>query len=967
LWGLSCSSAREIATGSTLNFHPEIRCRDDAAAGAWLVEREPEVARITQCVEAVAAGASGLLVIEGQAGIGKTALLDAARQQAASAGVRSLTARAGELERDEPYGIVRQWLEPELKSATGARRERLLEGAAGLAEPALVSGPAPAEAADSPATLHGFYWLLANLAADDPVLLLIDDAHWADAPSLRLLDHLSRRLEGMRLGLVLACRPPGLDDEGELLARLIAEPSAPIVRPALLTIDGVQALLRDALGDPPDAAFAQAAHAATGGNPFYVRELGRALCEQGVRGTAAEVARIDAVAPRSLARSILMRVSPPARELARALAVLDEPAEPALAAELASLDRDAASVAAAELARAGLIGTGRPMALAHAIVRAAVLASLSGAERSTWHRRAATLLAGRRSGAERGAIHLLAAEPSADPDVATTLLEAARLALARGAPEVGARMLRRALAEPPGADAVDDVLLALGRAEAQADQPTAAEHLWELYRSSQDPVRRGEALRGLPQAMGPHPDRLREAAAALDRTIPEVGPLDSELALRLEALRLGISYMLPGEGPARDRQVERFLGLPGTTPAECALLAMCARAMTDAGKSAGEVVAVAERAIANPRALEAEGPGSLFLEVCAALRQGERFDLLDPFLDRALALARQRGSTLGFVVASVWRSLSARLQGMLREAEAEGRAALDAVAPHGIYRLGAITMVVEALIEQGRMDEGRLMLDSAAISEELDAQRPSTQILLARAALRHASGDRELALADLRHAFERIGRYTSASPIAMDARLRLVEILHELGRDDDALAEAERALTIARNWGTGGKLGAALRAHANLIGGEEGIAQLRRASDLLASSPLRLERAKALIDLGAALRRAGRRADAREPLRAGLDLAERAAAAPLADRAREELAASGIRVPRQRVGDQLTPSEQRIVEMAASGATNPQIAQALFVTTKTVESHLANAYRKLGISSRRELTQPGAQQRTSPV
>ena len=167
-------------------------------------------------------------------------------------------------------------------------------------------------------------------------------------------------------------------------------------------------------------------------------------------------------------------------------------------------------------------------------------------------------------------------------------------------------------------------------------------------------------------------------------------------------------------------------------------------------------------------------------------------------------------------------------------------------------------------------------------------------------------------MADLRDGLERIGRYTGGSPAGMDARLRLVAILHELGREDEALAEAQQALATAGNWGTNGKLGAALR-------------------------------------------RAGRRADSREPLRTGLDLAERACAAPLADHARAELAAGGIRVPRQRVGDQLTPSEQRIVEMAARGATNPQIAQALFVTTKTVESHLANAYRKLGISSRREL------------
>jgi DNA-binding CsgD family transcriptional regulator len=231
-----------------------------------------------------------------------------------------------------------------------------------------------------------------------------------------------------------------------------------------------------------------------------------------------------------------------------------------------------------------------------------------------------------------------------------------------------------------------------------------------------------------------------------------------------------------------------------------------------------------------------------------------------------------------------------------------------------------------------------------------------TPLLISRGVLRHAQGHRERAVIDLREALERIGRYTAGTTSGMDARLLLATTLQELGREEEARAEADQALAIARAWGTPGIVGMALRARALVAGGEDRVDQLHAAVQSLDSSPLRLEHARGLIDLGAALRRAGRRAESRAPLRAGLEIAERAGAAPLAQHARDELNASGARVPRHHVGDELTPSERRIVDMAAAGMSNPQIAQALFVTTKTVESHLGRSYLKLGVKSRHELT-----------
>jgi DNA-binding CsgD family transcriptional regulator len=189
----------------------------------------------------------------------------------------------------------------------------------------------------------------------------------------------------------------------------------------------------------------------------------------------------------------------------------------------------------------------------------------------------------------------------------------------------------------------------------------------------------------------------------------------------------------------------------------------------------------------------------------------------------------------------------------------------------------------------------------------------------------------------------------------------------ELADDDPdkARARTEQMLREAHAWGTPRAIGMALRAAGLVEGGTGGLELLEEAVAVLEPSPARLEYARALVDLGAALRRANRRAAARDPLRRALDLADACGARPLADRARHELRASGARPRRPRISgvDALTASERRIARMAADGLSNPEIAQALFITKKTVEAHLSSVYRKLDIHSRTQLapTLPNAE------
>src|SRR5206468_7095689 len=289
-----------------------------------------------------------------RAGMGKTRLVAEARASADAAGFEVLAARGGELEAEFAYGVVRQLFEPLLATAGDDLRAELLSGAAGLAAP-LFDESQLAAALEGPtdtsfATLHGLYWIAANLALRRPTLLAIDDLHWVDAPSLRWLVYLARRLEGLPLLLVGALRPPAQSQHPELLTELVADPAIAVVRPAALGVESVAALARKTLAAEPDERFCAACHEATGGNPLFIRALLDTLATAGVAPTAEEAARVHEVGPEPVARAVMLRLSrlpPEATTLARAVAILDG-AEPALAAKQAGLERDVAASAAAQ-------------------------------------------------------------------------------------------------------------------------------------------------------------------------------------------------------------------------------------------------------------------------------------------------------------------------------------------------------------------------------------------------------------------------------------------------------------------------------------------------------------------------------------------------------------------------------------------------------------------------------------------
>lgn len=937
---------------------------------ALLLEREAELRELARVVDEACAGRGRLVFVEGPPGIGKTRLLAAARELAREREMEVLSARATDLDRAFPFGVARQLFEPMLSGGGEERRAALLRGAARPAA-ALLSGAAPEEeGAESSeeaafAHFHALYWLTANLAERSPAALAIDDVHWADAGSLRFLRFLLPRLADLPVLVAVAVRPrePGADRRA--LDALATDPLAVVLRPLPLS-DAAVATFADAeLGDVPDRTFSEACRRATGGNPFLLRELLRELAAERVAPTADSAPLVRQLAPPTVARTVLLRLArlpDDASALARAVVVLGEDSPLQRSARLAGLSDERAADAAAALVRADILAATRPPAFVHPIIRAAVHADIEPGALAAGHRRAAALLAEESAGPDAIAVHLLATEPARDPSVVATLREAAARARARGAAGTSAACLRRALAEPPPAAERAAVVVELGSAEMQAGDPVAAaEHFEEGIRIAGDPRSRAATARERALALLAA-DRRDEAFAVLERAVEEVADVDAGLALWIEASLIGIARAERSRLAWVRERLARYRGrLTGGTVGERMLLAT--QAHLDAfsprsGESAAALADVAERALGSGQLRKDAGGTSLpFFYAIDVLLLADRAEPARRALDEAVEEARRRGSAPAFALACGVRCGLFAREGALAAAEADGRSCAELSLEQGWFlaapnMLGAL---VGVLVDRGELDDAERFLAVSGMSARTAGHDLGVaRVVHARARLRAARGDVAGARADLARPGLPRARWNTYPTLVPP-----VLVAPQLAEEDpgDARELSERMLREAQGWGTPRAIGIALHAHGLLMGGARGLELLGDAVGVLEESPARLEYARALTDLGAALRRANRRAAARDPLRRALDAADACGARPLAARARQELHATGARPRRPRLSgvEALTASERRVADMAAGGLSNPEIAQALFVTTKTVETHLGNTYRKLDIKSRAQL------------
>jgi DNA-binding CsgD family transcriptional regulator len=930
------------------------------ATGVRLVERSLQLGQVESLLHAARNGRGALALIEGPPGIGKTAFLEAATALAQSLEMQVLAARAGELEQGFAFGVVHQLFERRLARAAPAERKRLLAGAASFAARVFAPSSAPTDSASPEAlhaTLHGLYWLTANLATAHPLVVAVDDAHWADAASLAFLVYLARRVDGLASLILIAARSPGGD---ERLAALSLGSRASISLPNL-SEGAVGRLVESRFGAAADPRIAGACYAATNGNPFLVR----ALIDWLAAADDPAAAVLSGAAPPGVQTSVLYRLrrlSSGAQAVAKAAAVLDADATVSRTSALADLSLAETGVAADELLSAGLLGSARPFQFVHALVRGAVLANVPAAERSTLNLRAAQLL--REESADVGIVarHLTDCDPVGESWVVDVLQRAAVKALAHADPGSAATWLRRCLDEPLAAEVRARILRELGLAEQRLGDARADLHLRQAFALTEDPIERAETLRALLLDLLPAGGRA-EVVAMLDATLPELATRDPDLAQRLEAETLSAARHSVSTSLWAAHRLRSWRGRaqPDSAGGRLLLANLATQCALDGG-CAEEAAQLATTALAGGHLVDEQAPDTMpVYQAIWQLIAAERLDVAEAALDLALQDTRRRGSVVGFALASLFHSYLELARGNLIAAEADVAAALEAAEPLGERWFGApaaVAALADVCIQRGSLDTAATALLGHNWNGTLPDSVPFRLLLHSRGQLRLASGEPDAAAADFLEHLQREARLNVLASHLVPSRCGAALALASVGDVERASSFAAEAVREARAWGAPRTVAHALRARARLEARREAVATLQEAAEVLDRSPARVEEAEVRLDFGRALLRVNRRTSGAQELRRALDLAHRSGARRLAESARAELVAAGFRPRRAALSgaEALTGSERRVVELAARGLSNRDIAQQLFVTERTVEVHLTNAYRKLGVSSRRELT-----------
>lgn len=933
-------------------------------ADTVLEERDEELGALGRVLDQAAAARGNIALVEGPGGIGKTSLLHAARGNAEAQGFEVLLARGAEQESPLGFGVVRQLFEPLLGRATSEERSELFAGAAALSRSLVDPSTAPGESVDDPAALlHGLYWLTANLADRRPLLIVVDDAQWADQPSMRFVEYLRHRVEGLPVCILAAARNEAATGEITPLARLRADRDAVHLPLSSLGPRAVASVVERTLGSDSAPEFAQACLAATGGNPFYLKALLASASSEGLTASAEAASQIADMAPEVVRRSVLhgiARLGSEAVALADAVAVLGATSV-RTASRLAGMSIETVESVSDALAGAHLFRSGRPLDFAHPIVRGAVYGALPAGRRSIEHAKAARLMADEGADPPEIAAHLLAVEPAEHPWVVEQLSAAAEAAAAQGAPDTAAAYLTRALAESPQREVQLTILLARTVARLRSGQsPGAIDDAIRALELAETPEMRTTAAIVLREVLT-YSAQSERAVDYLEPVVEELEVAHQQLAFRVELslVGAGIHHIDTGRRVAPRLRKLASAVLGGEVNHPHALAVVSLGLANNAEASAREISQLAERAAHEWHTLPPPDQLRLLNHLLPALIMVDSYDTARELIDVSIERAQRTGSWPQFAGWMAFRSLSHYRQGYLLEAEADARSALGAAPPGSVFVPFALAHLAHALIERGDLDAAE-----AAVSEAGVSDGPVTSMLPALLAgavmrLRAARGETDEAAKGLLETGAALVEMCIPSPSFLAWRSDAALCLLARGESDEARELVDEELRLARAFGAQRALGIALRVSGLVEGGGGGLELLRESAQVLDGSGARLEHARSLIEYGAALRRAGQRRAAREALENGLETARERAALPLVELAREELRASGARLRRDalRGRDALTGSELRVARMARDGMTNREIAQALFVTQKTVEAHLRNAYQKLDIPSRAGLTE----------
>lgn len=726
-----------------------------------LLEREGPLADLRAAYQGAQSGQGSTRLIVGPAGIGKSALLDSLRDLAEGDGSLTLSARASRLDHGFAFGIVHQLLEPVMRTGE-ERRQRLLNGAAGRA--AVLFGPARNGTDAEYGVLSGLYWLIANLADERPLILRIDDLHWADEASLRFLEYLARRIEDLPVMIAGTIRSSEPGARSELVGALEGSPAARTLRPDELSREAVGTILARALGADPSADFIEAAWQATRGNPLLLTVLAREASELGLTGDAAESGVLVQAAAGGVASTIenrLRSLPDEAVNVARVAAVLGERSRRDDLVALSGLDHPDLSDSLARLAEADIVEPDGGWNFRHPVVLAAVIELIPRREREELHRRAAIRLRERHARPAEIALHWLATAPAGDPSAVADLREAAGGAAREGAVSTAIELLRRALDE--GAELPDRPLLLLELAELETRilRPEGPERMREALAAGLegDEAARGRAALGKMIMLADPEAGLAEIDAARAAASEQGLRLRSE-ALLLEAMVLVDS--ISDEHGARYQAIRE-----SESPSVVELAHLASEEALGGGVPAEEVAELAARSAAGGLLLREVGPeGATWNLLTHALRFAERPEAAARLLTEGGRIVRKRGlRAAGTFVDQSWaywhRDFGSAARG-LAHAQAGYESILDAELPISVWSLTSI--MAENLVLLDRLDEADALLDEPLGVAEDTFVEPFA--LSARGFTRMLNGRSEEAERDLRRVVEILDEHGWHAPAA---------------------------------------------------------------------------------------------------------------------------------------------------------------------------------------------------------
>jgi DNA-binding CsgD family transcriptional regulator len=916
-----------------------------------VIGRESELAILNRFLDSIPTGPSAML-LSGDPGIGKTTVWKEGLAGALERGYRTLSCSPVEAERRLSYTVLGDLVEPVLDESLPT----LPEPQRAALEVALLRSPPTGGRADQRAVSLAVLGCIRAVASTTPVVVAIDDAQWMDLPSARVLQFVVRRLRDEPIGVLTAVRGSDTEVDPFGVAPAFPEERVHVLHVGPLSLDDVERVILDTVGERFSRTTLLRIHEMSGGNPFFAQEIALALLRRGDDVGSGERLPI----PDSLQELIEHRLEGLPGETVEALEIVSALSSPTLqtvADAIAPSSIDARLDPAIESGVASI--TGDRLRFTHPLLASAVYQKIPPARRRELHARLATIV----RDLEERARHLAPSVEGPDVAVAAALEEAAQLASSRGAPQSAAELWEMARRATPG-DRREDLVRRTHQAGVAhhdcGDTSLARSVLEQAVDLSMAGPARGRVLLDLGQALA-ETEGWRGAWAVFEAARSEAG---DDLALRaLIEQNLGYAWLFRGDLAASERHARAALQLAEELQEP--------RVMAEAFQAYPFIEFLLGRGVDQEMldrgvALEGHMEGEFKSHV---LRASFVVAQLLKFSDRLDEARRTFTELLGDAAAHGVEGAIPQFRYHLAELECragnwdaaieharESRAAaqrvrMGAMSSEGHFALG----LVEAHL--GRADPARLeALEGMRIAESAG----ETLLLIPNLAV---LGFLELSLGRPAEADAYLSRAVElerAMGVREPAYFRIVpdevETLVALGRLGEAealLAPFEEAGTnLDRAWAiaTGARCRAlVLAARGDLAGASSAAAQALREHDRL---PLPFELGRTLLVRGAVERRAKRKREARDTLTKASEIFDGLGAALWAVKTRAELARIGGRAPSSLA---LTPTENKVAALVASGGTNREVAEALFVSVHTVEAHLKRIYRKLGVRSRTEL------------